>query len=96
MPGTAIAFLALAPRGPLKAPGDRWDVFLSYRSVSRPWVLRLYDVLRQLDYDVFMDQFVLTTSDGLRTQLGRHLQQSATGVLIWSHRSEDSAWCAAE
>lgn len=62
-------FIDLAPRGPLKGPGDRWDVFLSYRSISRPWVLRLYDTLRFLDYEVFMDQFVLTPHEGLQRQL---------------------------
>ena len=51
-------FEALAPRGPINASDDKWDVFLSYRSVNRPWVLRLYDQLRHLDYEVFMDQFV--------------------------------------
>jgi hypothetical protein len=45
-------FEALAPRGPIKGPNDKWDVFLSYRSVNRPWVLRLYDQLRHLGYEV--------------------------------------------
>lgn len=89
-------FVDLAPRGPLKGANDRWDVFLSYRSLSRPWVLRLYDMLRFLDYDVFMDQFVLTPSEGLQRQLEVGLSRSATGVLIWSHRSEDSEWCRSE
>jgi len=89
-------FVDLAPRGPLKSSSDRWDVFLSYRSLSRPWVLRLYDMLRFLDYQVFMDQFVLTTSDALQRQLETALSRSATGILIWSHRSEDSEWCRLE
>ena len=73
-------FEALAPRGPIKASDDKWDVFLSYRSVNRPWMLRLYDQLRHLDYEVFMDQFVLTTSGGLNTQLEDNLERSATAV----------------
>jgi predicted Zn-dependent protease len=89
-------FEALAPRGPVKTGTDRWDVFLSYRSVSRPWVLRLYDQLRHLGYEVFMDQFVLSTSGGLNVQLEDNLQSSATAVLIWSSRSEESAWCKDE
>jgi tetratricopeptide (TPR) repeat protein len=89
-------FEALAPRGPIKGPNDTWDVFLSYRSVNRPWVLRLYDQLRYLGYEVFMDQFVLTTADGLEDQLEQNLRRSATGVLIWSERSEDSVYCAKE
>src|SRR5208337_25537 len=89
-------FEALAPRGPIRAGDDKWDVFLSYRSVNRPWVLRLYDQLRYLDYEVFMDQFVLTTSGGLNVQLEQNLERSATAVLIWSARSEESKWCADE
>jgi hypothetical protein len=72
------------------------DVFLSYRSTSRPWILRLYDQLRHLGYEVFMDQFVLTTSGGLNTQLEQHLEKSATAVLIWSSRSGESQWCEDE
>lgn len=89
-------FADLAPRGPLKGSNDRWDVFLSYRSINRPWVLRLYDTLRFLDYEVFMDQFVLATHEGLQRQLETGLSRSATGILIWSHRSEDSQWCRYE
>lgn len=86
-------FEALAPRGPIKGADDKWDVFLSYRSVYRPWVLRLYDQLRHLGHEVFMDQFVLTTSAGLNAQLEDNLERSATAVLIWSSRSEESNWC---
>jgi tetratricopeptide (TPR) repeat protein len=89
-------FETLAPRGPIKGADDLWDVFLSYRSVNRPWVLRLYDQLRHLGYEVFMDQFVLTTSGGLNAQLEQHLERSATAVLIWSSRSEESKWCEDE
>jgi tetratricopeptide (TPR) repeat protein len=71
-------------------------VFLSYRSVNRPWVLQLYDQLRYLGYEVFMDQFVLTTSDSLEIQLEENFRRSATGVLIWSERSEDSVFCGKE
>ena len=89
-------FEALAPRGPIKAGDDKWDAFLSYRSVNRPWVLRLYDQLRHLDYEVFMDQFVLTTSGVLNMQLEQNLERSATAVPIWSSRSEESKWCQDE
>jgi hypothetical protein len=89
-------FEALAPRGPIKGPNDKWDVFLSYRSVNRPWVLRLYDQLRYLGYKVFVDQFVLTTAEGLEDRLRQNLQRSATGVLIWSERGEDSVYCGKE
>ena len=32
----SLVFEALAPRGPIKTDDDQWDVFLGYRSVSRP------------------------------------------------------------
>lgn len=89
-------FEALAPRGPIKSGDQQWDVFLSYRSVNRPWVLRLYDQLRHLGYEVFMDQFVLTTSGGLNVQLEQHLERSSAAVMIWSSRSEESKWCEDE
>lgn len=43
-----------------------------------------------------MDQFVLTTSGGLNSQLEHNLERSATAVLIWSERSEESQWCKDE
>ena len=92
----SLVFEALAPRGPIKTGDDQWDVFLSYRSVSRPWVLRLYDQLRHLGHEVFMDQFVLTTSGGLNVQLEQNMERSAAAVLIWSSRSEESQWCKDE
>jgi hypothetical protein len=58
----ADTWLDLAPKpGPLPA-GKQWHVFLSYRSVNRPWVLALYDVLNVLGYKVFLDQYVLTAA----------------------------------
>ena len=29
-----LDFLSLAPNGPMKTGTDRWDIFLSYRSVE--------------------------------------------------------------
>ena len=38
-------WLAMAP-GPAPRPvAMNWDVFLSYRSTNRYWVIQLYDVL---------------------------------------------------
>jgi hypothetical protein len=44
----AAEWLRYAPKPQPLAGGDRWHVFLSYRSVNRAWVLNLYDVLREL------------------------------------------------
>jgi TIR domain len=94
--GSLDEWLRLAPQPRPRAAGDQWDVFLSYRSVSRPWVIALYDVLRQREYQTFLDQYALSAADRLEASLERHMQQSASGVLIWSSRSEDSEWCEKE
>jgi len=89
-------FFRLAPAPwPLTA-GSKWHIFLSYRSMQRKWVLGLYDILTQLKYQVFMDQFVLVAGQGLASSLGDNLDASEAGILMWSARSEDSAWCKKE
>ena len=45
--------------------GDKYHVFLSYRSVKRAWVLNLYDVLRAHGHEAFLDQCVLKAGDPL-------------------------------
>jgi hypothetical protein len=92
----ADRWLDLAPKpGPLPA-GKQWHVFLSYRSVNRPWVLALYDVLNVLGYKVFVDQYVLTAAAPLAMALGEALDASAGAVMIWSGNYEDSEWCKQE
>lgn len=71
-------------------------MFLSYRSVNRAWVLQLYDVLRGLGYEVFMDQYVLPAGVSLVGALETHLEASAAGVLVWSTDAADSDWCREE
>jgi tetratricopeptide (TPR) repeat protein len=94
--GDPQTWLDHAPN-PVPLRGDqRWHVFLSYRSVHRPWVIQLYDVLRHLGYEVFLDQYVLRASDVLTRSLEQGLTQSASGVLIWSTATEDSDWCRKE
>ena len=86
----------LAPaRAPL-AQGKNWHVFLSYRSVSRPWVLALYDILNGLGYKVFLDQYVLTAAAPLAISLGEALDSSQSAILVWSGKYEDSEWCKEE
>lgn len=84
-----------APPRPRPA-GMEWDVFLSYRSLDRLWTLALHDALVQCGYRVFLDQFALVAGQGLTSQLGENLERSASGVLIWSTRTQDSAWVKAE
>ena len=85
---------APAPR-PLKA-GERWNVFLSYRSANRAWVLNLYDVLRRYGHAVFLDQCELAAGDELITRLEEALNASQAGVLVWSVATRDSPWVRKE
>jgi hypothetical protein len=89
-------WLDLAPSPPALPDGKQWHVFLSYRSVNRPWVLALYDILNGLGYAVFLDQYVLTAASSLVLSLGEALDGSASAVMIWSSAFEDSAWCKQE
>jgi hypothetical protein len=73
-----------------------WDVFISYRSLDRVWTVALYDMLTQCGYAVFMDQFALVPGQGLASQLGKNLDRSASGVLIWSQRTAASKWVEKE
>src|SRR5262245_61986659 len=76
--------------------GVEWDVFISYRSLDRAWAIALYDMFAQCSYKIFLDQFVLVPGQGLETQLGENLRQSASGVLVWSERTADSGWVKRE
>jgi len=82
--------MAPGPR-PL-AEGQRWHVYVSYRSVHRQWVLQLYDVLQTLGYEVFLDQLVLAPGADLLQSLEEGLEGSAAAVLVWSSTSSDSEW----
>jgi Flp pilus assembly protein TadD len=86
----------LAPAPPALAPGKSWHVFVSYRSVNRPWVLALYDILNGLGYKVFLDQYVLTAAAPLAISLGEALDASQSAILVWSGKYEDSEWCKDE
>ena len=46
-------WLQYAPKPNPLTDGNEWNVFLSYRSVNRTWVLNLYDVLTELGHKVF-------------------------------------------
>jgi hypothetical protein len=89
-------WLDFAPKPDALPAGKEWHVFLSYRSVNRPWVLALYDVLNVLGYKVFLDQYVLTAAAPLAIALGDALDASAGAVMIWSGSYEDSEWCKQE
>lgn len=92
LPSLPAEYLRLAPAPRQLEDNDKWNVFLSYRSVNRPWVLNLYDVLRQAGHSVFMDQLVLKPADPLTRRLEDALTSSQAGVLIWSKSAADSEW----
>jgi len=79
----------LAPPPAPLTQGKSWHVFLSYRSVNRPWVLALYDILNGLGYKVFLDQYVLTAAAPLAVSLGEALDASQSAILVWSGKYED-------
>jgi hypothetical protein len=86
----------MAPKPPKLPDGKRWHVFLSYRSVNRPWVINLYDVLRELGFEVFLDQVVVKPADPLVSTLQDNLQASRSAVLVWSKPAAESPWVEAE
>lgn len=85
-----------APKPRQLTGDDQWNVFLSYRSVNRSWVLNLYDVLRELGHQVFLDQCALKAGDPLIKALQKALSASQAGILIWSRASQDSEWVQRE
>ncbi len=89
-------WLQFAPTPRALAPGEAWHVFLSYRSINRPWALNLYDIFTELGFKVFLDQYVLKIGDVLVTRLNQALDSSQAGVLIWSSDAKDSAWVMEE
>ena len=85
-------WLQYAPKPrPLNAD-EEWNVFLSYRSVNRTWVLNLYDVLVDLGYKVFIDQCELAAGKDLVMRLSEALKKSQAGILIWSAAAAQSDW----
>jgi TIR domain len=89
-------WMDLAPHPAELPPGKEWHVFVSYRSLNRPWVLSLYDMLNGLGYKVFLDQYVLTAAAPLALSLGEALDASQSAVLVWSGSYDNSAWCNQE
>lgn len=89
-------WIKYAPKSRQLTGEDQWNVFLSYRSVNRSWVLNLYDVLQELGYKVFLDQCALKIGDVLIRKLEIALSASQAGILIWSKDSRDSEWVQRE
>jgi len=97
MPNSALdQWLDLAPKPwPLK-DGQKSHIYLSYGSVHRPWVLQLYDILKGLGYEVFLDRNVLTGGENIVRSLEEAINQSSSAVLVWSSQTVDSEWIKLE
>jgi tetratricopeptide (TPR) repeat protein len=85
-------WLKYAPKPRPLTSEEEWNVFLSYRSVNRTWVLNLYDVLVDLGYKVFIDQCELAAGKDLILRLSDALKKSQAGILIWSAEAAESNW----
>lgn len=88
--------LKFAPKPVPLINGNIWNVFLSYRSINRAWVLNLYDILIELGHKVFLDQYVIKPGDILIEKLEDALEKSQAGILIWSNEARDSDWVKKE
>jgi len=88
-------WLSLCPSPRPRRTDIKWDVFISYRSVNRQWVLALYDTLVQAGFKTFLDQFELVPGRGLDEALQDNLEASGAGILVWSSHS-DSTWVKRE
>jgi len=85
-------FESFFPEPPELKKGQKWHIFVSYRSTDRPWVLKLYDALRHLKYEVFVDQFVLSAGAPLASSLGEGVDKSGAAVIVWSKNYATSKW----
>jgi len=85
-------FIRLAPSPRKLSEGQKYNVFLSYRSVNRPWVIALHDALVQAGHTVFLDQVALAPGTNLRQSIEKALMASQSGILIWSSAAQDSQW----
>jgi tetratricopeptide (TPR) repeat protein len=97
MPNSALdQWLELAPKPWPLRDNQKWHTYLSYRSIHRPWVLQLYDILKGLGYQVFLDQYVLTPGTNNFESLQDAVQQSSSALLVWASQTRDSEWMRRE
>jgi hypothetical protein len=85
-------WLRYAPKPQELTEGNEWNVFISYRSANRSWVLSLYDILCGLGFKVFIDQKEIRAGDNYIIRLEDALTKSQSAVLVWSNATNDSEW----
>jgi tetratricopeptide (TPR) repeat protein len=58
--------------------------------------MSLYDALKLVGWQAFLDQYDLVPGANLETSLTEALEASSAGVILWSSRTKDSKWCERE
>lgn len=97
MPNSALEqWLDLAPKPWPLQDGQKSHIYLSYGSIHRPWVLQLYDILKGLGYEVFLDRNDLAAGESIVRSVEEAINQSSSAVLLWSSQTGDSEWIRSE
>ena len=62
----------------------KWDIFISYASEDKYFVLNLANLLRDAGLSIWFDEFELEAGDGLRRSIDQGLKESRYGIVILS------------
>src|SRR5215472_3217806 len=90
------SWVALAPQAWPLQTDQTWHTYVSYRADQRSWVLQLYDILKALGYEVFLDQYVLTAGGNMALALQQGLEQSGSQIIVWGASAAHSEWMRRE
>lgn len=71
---------------------DKYDVFLSHRSVNKPWVEILARNLEACSLRVFFDKWSLIPGQSLPRQLWDAIQNSRKALVVATPEAADSGW----
>lgn len=74
----------------------QYDVFLSHRSVNKPWVETLANNLKACGLNPFFDTWSLIPGHSLPRQLHEGIQQSRKAVIIATQEAVESGWVGEE
>jgi len=75
-----------------KPESDVYDVFISHRSLYKPWVITLANNLRNRRYKVWLDDWELVPGRNFAEGLHGGLQKSRKGILVATPDSVESGW----
>lgn len=74
----------------------RFDVFLSHKSVDKPWVIGLKTALEEHGLKVWLDKDEIRPGDSFVDALERGINESRSVVLIVSPEAMESGWVKEE